>query len=93
MAESEMQLTAWVHGRVQGVGFRSWTRSRARKLDLSGYAANCPDGRVMVVAQGPRDACEQLLRLLEGGRTPGHVDKVDADWSQPQEDFAGFSER
>jgi len=46
-----------------------------------------------VVAQGPREAGEKLLQLLEGGVTPGRVDSVVADWSQPQEQFNGFVER
>lgn len=93
MSAADVRLTAWVHGRVQGVGFRSWTRSRALELGLSGYAANQRDGRVLVVAQGSRDDCEKLLRVLEGGEPPGHVDKVVADWSEPKDDFRGFAER
>ena len=89
----DARLTAWVHGRVQGVGFRWWTRSRALELGLTGYAANQRDGRVLVVAQGPRDDCQKLLRLLEGGDAPGHVDKVVADWAEPHERFTGFVER
>ena len=68
---AEVRLTAWVHGYVQGVGFRWWTRSRARELGLTGFASNRPDGRVQVVAQGPRQACEKLLDLLQSGDTPG----------------------
>jgi len=93
MPDPDVRLTAWVHGRVQGVGFRWWTRSRALELGLTGYAANHADGRVLVVAQGPRRAGEKLLQLLEGGATPGRVDKVVADWSQTQERFDGFVER
>jgi acylphosphatase len=92
-AEADVRLTAWVHGRVQGVGFRWWTRSRALELGLTGYAANRPDGRVQVVAQGPRDACERLLLLLQRGKTPGHVDTVVVDWSPRGEAISGFSER
>ncbi|MCV7379528.1 acylphosphatase [Mycobacterium alsense] len=91
--DRDVRLTAWVHGRVQGVGFRWWTRCRALELGLTGYAANQPDGRVLVVAQGPREAGEKLLRLLEGGDTPGRVDNVVADWSEAQERFDGFVER
>jgi acylphosphatase len=93
MSEPDVRLTAWVHGRVQGVGFRWWTRSRALELGLTGYAANRPDGRVQVVAQGPRDACEQLLLVLQGGNTPGQVDTVVVDWSPRGEAISGFSER
>ena len=97
MSEPDVRLTAWVRGRVQGVGFRWWTRCRALELGLTGYAANLDDGRVLVVAQGPREAAERLLQLLEGGAAspsrPGHVDKVVAEWSEPQEQFNGFVER
>jgi acylphosphatase len=90
---AEVRLTAWVHGQVQGVGFRWWTRSRALELGLTGYAANKPDGRVQVVAQGSRQACRQLLDLLQGGGTPGQVDKVVADFTEPGDSLQGFTER
>lgn len=90
---TDVRLSAWVHGRVQGVGFRWWTRARALELGLTGFAANKPDGRVHVVAQGKRAACEQLLDLLRGGATPGTVDNVVADWSEPGDQMAGFVER
>ena len=97
MPEPDVALTAWVHGMVQGVGFRWWTRCRALEQGLTGYAANQADGRVQVVAHGPRRACEELLGLLEGGTSwparPGRVDKVVADWSEPRERFTGFAER
>lgn len=88
-----VRLTAWVHGHVQGVGFRWWTRSRALELGLTGYAANQVDGRVLVVAQGPRPACDRLLELLRGGGTPGSVDIVVADFAEAGEQIAGFRER
>ena len=90
---ADVRLTAWVHGYVQGVGFRWWTRSRALELGLTGYAANQPDGRVLVVAQGPRTACERLLELLRGPGTPGSVDTVVADIGEAGEPVAGFGER
>lgn len=90
---TDVQLTAWVHGDVQGVGFRWWTRSRALELGLTGYAANRPDGRVQVVGQGSRENCQRLLDLLQGGTTPGRVDTVVADWSEPGAEIRGFSER
>jgi acylphosphatase len=97
MPEPDVRLTASVHGQVQGVGFRWWTRCRALELGLTGYAANQADGRVRVVAQGPRAAGEKLLQLLEGGESwppqPGRVDKVVAEFSQPTEHFSGFVER
>ena len=92
-----VRLTAWVHGRVQGVGFRWWTRSRALELGLTGWATNLADGRVEVVAEGPGEACGRLLELLseqpprnppEGAarswlRRPGAVTSVAHRWSEP----------
>jgi acylphosphatase len=88
-----VRLTAWVHGRVQGVGFRWWTRSRASELGLSGHASNLRDGRVEVVAEGPREDCVKLLELLRGGTTPGHVDLVVERWSEARNASNGFVER
>lgn len=87
-------MTAWVHGRVQGVGFRWWTRSRALELGLVGSASNLADGRVEVVAEGPRNACERLLALLRGtDDTPGVVNGVVERWSTPRGGLRGFVER
>jgi len=91
--DEDVRLTAWVHGHVQGVGFRWWTRSRALELGLTGFAANTQDGRVHVVAQGPLASCERLLDLLRSGETPGSVDTVVTDWSDTTEPFVGFRER
>jgi len=92
-ALESVRLTAWVHGHVQGVGFRWWTRSRALELGLTGYASNQPDGRVLVVAHGPREACEGLLALLRGGATPGSVQTVVAEFDAPGPPMSGFRER
>ena len=89
----DVRLSAWVHGRVQGVGVRWWTRARALELGLTGFAANKEDGRVHVVARGPRASCERLLELLRGGTTPGSVDLVVDDWSEPGDPIEGFTER
>jgi acylphosphatase len=93
VTEPDVRLNALVRGRVQGVGFRWWTRSRALELGLVGYIANRIDGRVQVVAQGPRDTCQRLLDLLQSGAAPGRVDAVVTDWSEDTEDIHGFSAR
>lgn len=88
-----VRLTAWVHGRVQGVGFRWWVRSRALELGLVGHAANLEDGRVEVVAEGAREAVEALLGALNGPDTPGRVRTVVERWAEPRGGLTGFAER
>lgn len=87
------RLTAWVHGAVQGVGFRWWTRARALELGLVGTATNTPDGRVLVVAEGQRARCERLLVALRDGRTPGRVELVVESWDAPRGGLSGFVEK
>ncbi|TSE01069.1 acylphosphatase [Skermania sp. ID1734] len=88
-----VRLTAWVHGRVQGVGFRWWTRSRALELGLTGTATNTSDGRVLVVAEGSREQCDKLLALLRSDNPPGHVDLVVESYGNAKGDMTGFEER
>jgi acylphosphatase len=88
----QVRLTAWIRGRVQGVGMRWWVRSRALELGLTGSVANLDDGRVSVVAEGDRDACDRLLALLRGGTTPGHVTGVTERWDEPRGGLVGFTQ-
>ena len=88
---ASVRLTAFVQGRVQGVGYRWWTRARALELGLVGTATNLDDGRVEVVAEGPEQACRQLLGLLPQG--PGRVSFVADRWGPARGDRTGFVER
>jgi acylphosphatase len=63
-AGEEVGLVVLVRGRVQGVGFRWWTRARALELGLVGWAANLDDGRVEVRVKGTRSRCHELVELL-----------------------------
>ncbi len=88
--EPAVRLTALVSGRVQGVGFRDWTARTARLLGLDGSAENLPDGRVEVLAEGERAACEAFLEALRGGETPGEVDDVAESWDEPRGELTSF---
>jgi acylphosphatase len=87
------RLTAFVKGRVQGVGFRWWTRARALELGLVGSATNLSDGRVEVVAEGPRERLDALLELLRGPSAPGGVDVVVEQYAAARGGLEGFLER
>jgi acylphosphatase len=87
------RLTAWMRGRVQGVGMRWWVRSRALELGLVGTATNLDDGRVEVVAEGSREACLALLTALRSDGTPGHVTGVTERWEGTRGGLVGFRER
>jgi acylphosphatase len=92
--QQPVRLTAWVHGSVQGVGFRWWTRSRALELGLVGWAKNLADGRVEIVAEGTREQCDRLVTALRSVRAPGRVSAVSAqDYVPARGGVEGFTER
>lgn len=62
MTAPSERLELVVRGRVQGVYFRASTRDEARRLGLTGWVRNEPDGSVRVLAEGPRAALEALQR-------------------------------
>ena len=66
-----------VSGRVQGVGFRWWVRSKAMELGLGGWVRNLPDGRVEVVAGGDDGALTVLEDGLQHGPSYALVEKVE----------------
>ncbi|MFI9490379.1 acylphosphatase [Streptomyces halstedii] len=90
----EARLVVWVRGRVQQVGFRWFTRENALGIGgLTGFALNLDDGRVQVVAEGPRENCHRLLEWLASDDTPGRVDGVTEIWDTPRGGYAGFAIR
>lgn len=86
MSESTTNRTrraARITGRVQGVGFRHFTRQVAGRLDLSGWVRNEPDGSVRLEAEGPPNAVEQLIEAIHEGPPAARVDGVNTDIRQP----------
>jgi len=65
-----------VSGRVQGVGFRWFVTDRARRLQLSGWVRNRPDGNVEIAASGPAEALAQLESAVSRGPPGAQVQKV-----------------
>jgi acylphosphatase len=87
------RLAARVEGLVQGVGFRAAVWRQAARLGLSGWAANLDDGSVQVVAEGPRDRCQELLAWLSGDAAPGRVKQVTPRWQAASGGLSGFTVR
>ena len=65
-----------VEGRVQGVWFRESTRQQARRLGITGYAINSPDGSVEVLACGEPEALANLEKWLNQGPPLARVQSV-----------------
>jgi acylphosphatase len=87
------RLKAEILGDVQGVGFRYFAQSHARRLGLEGYVRNRYDGAVEVEAQGSADALERFLDLLRQGPRAARVQDVVVDWLPVRSDLGPFGVR
>lgn len=83
------QLHAIVTGRVQGVGFRDYVCTQARRLNLRGWVRNTDDS-VEVVAEGENVALAHLVLVLEKGPPLADIDEVDVTYSAPTGEFDDF---
>ncbi len=79
-----------IYGQVQGVFFRASTEAEARRLGLTGWVRNCPDGSVEDVAEGPRAKLENLVVWCRHGPAHARVDHVEIEWSEATGEFSGF---
>ncbi|MFW6323599.1 MAG: acylphosphatase [Desulfovibrionales bacterium] len=88
------QLHAAVHGRVQGVFFRAWTKKQGTSLSLSGWVRNRQDGSVEIFATGGQEELFELERRLHQGPPGARVDRVDASYQEAGADTGkGFQIR
>lgn len=87
------QLTAIVHGYVQGVSFRYYTRRAANRLGLTGWVANQRDGTVKVIAEGDAATLQEFLAFLHEGPPAARVARVDDTWADAEGAFHNFSVR
>jgi len=84
-------MSARITGRVQGVGFRWWSRRHAEALGLVGWVMNGDDERsVELVAEGRPEALDELERRLRAGPDSARVEQVDVRRSPASGEFDRF---
>lgn len=86
-----VSVQAIVHGRVQGVLFRSFASRNASELGLMGYTRNLRNGTVEVVAEGEREQLEKLIDQLKIGPPVAKVEKVITSWSEYTGKYSDFA--
>jgi DNA ligase D-like protein (predicted 3'-phosphoesterase) len=70
-------IRAALAGAVQGVGFREATRLRALALGLQGWVRNAEDGTVVLHAEGPAHALDELIAFMHKGPRGASVAQVE----------------
>lgn len=83
-----------ISGRVQGVGFRYFTKDVADREGVSGWVRNLADGRVEALVEGEEEAVTRVERALWQGPGGARVSAVAVDDTEPPSGaFHGFSVR
>ena len=88
MASNRLRIK--IHGEVQGVGFRYFTREIAKELGLTGFVRNASYGDVEVVAEGEEGRLARLLGILKQGPPRSDVTGVEVSWETPTGEFDRF---
>lgn len=81
-----------IKGRVQGVGYRFFTRELAGRLDVDGWVKNNFDGSVTAEACGAEHVLDLFEEELKQGPSFARVDSV-AREDAGNEDYDGFCVR
>jgi acylphosphatase len=90
MSVDRQAFRMWVSGKVQGVGFRWFTRNAARELGLAGCVRNLPDGRVEAEAAGEPERLEAFRARLRQGPPGSRVTDLVEQEISPVPDWDGF---
>ena len=82
-----------IHGRVQGIGFRFFTRTAAGREGVYGWVRNVPDGRVEIEAEGEAEALERFEHHIRHGPPGARVERVDVTEADATHRNLGFDIR
>ncbi len=95
--EEVTQAHVFISGSVQGVGYRQFVKSNARKLGLTGWVRNTEDGGVEAVLQSSassdqegKEIIEQMIGICRKGPFLAEVKQIGFAWEEREEQFQEF---
>ena len=80
-----------ISGRVQGVFFRAETQKAARRIGVTGWVRNRPDGTVEAVFEGHAPRVDDVLDWCWNGSPMSKVSEVRVDWETYAGEYDTFS--
>ncbi len=92
------QVHLYISGFVQGVGFRQFVRSQARKFGITGWVRNLPDGRVEAVLQScktvekeRKEQLDTMIGVCKKGPLISEVEEVAIVWEDVSNNYKDFN--
>ncbi|HSW96916.1 MAG TPA: acylphosphatase [Candidatus Saccharimonadales bacterium] len=86
-----MQAHLIIIGLVQGIGYRQFVKSHAKKLNVGGWVKNLPDSSVEALLQGNKKSIEELVSLCKKGPFLAEVTDVHITWEKELTQYTSFS--
>ncbi|PIS20899.1 acylphosphatase [candidate division WWE3 bacterium CG08_land_8_20_14_0_20_43_13] len=74
-----MTIHYLITGRVQGVGFRWWTKRQAPRYNIRGWVKNSPLDQVEILAQGKDTDLAKFEQQLKIGPYMAVVDTIEKE--------------
>ena len=84
------RMQIFYSGNVQGVGFRYTVKSTATGFEVTGTVRNLPDGRVELIAEGPRDELQAFRQAIRDSGLEHFIRDETITWAEAQNQFRGF---
>lgn len=92
--DERVRAHVWLHGRVQGVGFRAHVEYGARQIGgLTGWVRNVGYDTVEAVVEGVREKVERFIEMMKDGPRSSRVDESKVEWEEPTGEFERFGVR
>ena len=88
MKRSRMHI--FYSGHVQGVGFRYTVKAVAAGFEVTGSVRNVLDGRVELIAEGPREELAAFQKAIRDAGLEHFIRNEDVSWSEAAGAFRGF---
>ena len=90
MNDERARVHLHISGKVQGVYYRVTAADEARRLGLTGWVRNLPDGRVEAVAEGSRRHLDRFVAWCRHGPPAAEVSNIDTTWADATGDLEPF---
>ncbi len=74
--EARIAVTVRITGRVQGVAYRYWTQTQAKRLNISGWVRNMADGSVEALFAGSPGAIDAMINTCRDGPRMARVTDI-----------------
>lgn len=73
-----------ISGKVQGVGFRSSMRRRAKNNNVTGWAKNLENGKLEAVIEGEKEDVAEVMDWARKGPNIAEVEDIQLEEEEPE---------